>query len=78
MPEVVQNTFEIEFDSADAIDALPENLEVTKAVQLLMNARARREAIEKMDNRDYEGAQYALRKVAVSTEILFQEWRRLM
>ncbi|MDQ3131979.1 MAG: VWA domain-containing protein [Acidobacteriota bacterium] len=71
LPEVVKSSFEIEFDSADAIEALPENLEVAKAVQLLMNARARREAIDKMDRQDFGGAQAALRKVAMSTEILF-------
>lgn len=71
LPEVVKNTFEIEFDSAEGVENLPENLEVAKAVQLLMNARARREAIEKMDRQDYIGAQSALKKVAVGTEVLY-------
>jgi Ca-activated chloride channel family protein len=71
LPEVVKQTVEIEFDLVDAVSALPENLDVAKAVQLLMNARARREAIEKMDQLDYSGAQALLKKVAVSTEILF-------
>ena len=70
-PEVLKESFEIEFDSVQALNRLPENLEVAKAVQLLMNARARREAIDKMDQNDYSGAQALLNQVAVSTQVLF-------
>jgi Ca-activated chloride channel family protein len=71
LPEVIKESFEIAFDSAAAVNDLPENLQVAKAVQLLMNARARREAIEKMDQYDYAGAQSLLNQVAVSTQVLF-------
>jgi Ca-activated chloride channel homolog len=71
LPEVVKGSFEIGFESAETVAALPENLEVAKAVQLLMNARARREAVEKMDQNDFQGAQFALANVAASTQVLF-------
>jgi Ca-activated chloride channel homolog len=60
LPEVIAVSFEIEFDSARTVESLPENREVTGAVQLLMNARARREAIDRMDRNDYSGARQAL------------------
>ncbi|MEP6923097.1 MAG: hypothetical protein ABI954_01420, partial [Pyrinomonadaceae bacterium] len=44
--------------------------EVKKAVQLLMNARARREAISLMDKGDYAGAQSSLKAVQMSTQVL--------
>ena len=68
--EVVKNTFEIEFDSAEAVESLPENTEVVKAVQFLMNARARREAVERMDRLDFDGARSILKQISDSTEIL--------
>ncbi len=47
-----------EFDTAAAVEALAVNADVGKAVVLLSNARARAEAIEAMDQGDYEGALY--------------------
>jgi hypothetical protein len=36
-----------------------------------MNARARREAMDRMDRRDYAGAQSVLRSVSASADVLF-------
>lgn len=54
--EVVKHAFEIGFDGATAVEALPVRSEVAKAVQLMMNARARREAMTHMDRGDYARA----------------------
>ncbi|HEX8476005.1 MAG TPA: VWA domain-containing protein [Pyrinomonadaceae bacterium] len=54
--EVVKHSFEIDFDTEAAVEALPVNAEVGKAVQLMMNARARREAMAYMDRGDYVSA----------------------
>lgn len=64
LPESIIVPFTSKFASAAEVDALQENSEVTTAVQLLMNARARREAIEKMDQHDYDGAEILLSRVA--------------
>ena len=54
--EVLKQAFEVEFAEANEVEALPANPEVTKAVRLLMNARARREAVSHMDRGDYAAA----------------------
>jgi Ca-activated chloride channel family protein len=54
--EVLKQAFEVEFAEAEEVEALPANPEVTKAVRLLMNARARREAVSHMDRGDYAAA----------------------
>ena len=54
--EVFKQSFEVEFDAESAVERLPVNQEVEKAVQLLMSARARREAIEHMDAGRYAQA----------------------
>jgi len=54
--EVLKQAFEVEFAEAREVEALPANPEVTKAVRLLMNARARREAVSHMDRGDYAAA----------------------
>lgn len=51
--EVLKQAFEVEFAEAHEVEALPANPEVTRAVLLLMNARARREAVSYMDRGDY-------------------------
>jgi Ca-activated chloride channel family protein len=51
--EVVKQVFEVEYVSEQVLDGLPVNHEVAKAVQMLMNARARAEAIRLMDAGDY-------------------------
>lgn len=54
--EVLKQAFEVEFAEASEVEALPADPEVTKAVRLLMNARARREAVSFMDRGDYAAA----------------------
>lgn len=71
LPEVVKQTVEVEFDSAETVESLPENLEVTKAVQLLMNARARREAMNRMERMDYDEAIAGVRIAAAATQVHF-------
>ena len=54
--EVLKQAFEVEFAEAGEAEAMPANPEVTRAVRLLMNARARREAVSHMDRGDYAAA----------------------
>jgi Ca-activated chloride channel family protein len=54
--EVVKAAFTIEFIDSVALSGLTENYEVAKAVQFLMNARARREAMQRIDMGDFAGA----------------------
>ena len=58
--DVVREVHEIEFASKYEVEALPINYEVVKAVQFLMNARAKREAMSRIDLGDYSGAQHIL------------------
>jgi Ca-activated chloride channel family protein len=58
--EVVKQVHEIEFASKYEVEALPINYEVVKSVQFLMNARAKREAMNRIDRGDYSGAQHIL------------------
>jgi Ca-activated chloride channel homolog len=58
--EVVKQVHEIEFASKYEVEALPINYDVVKAVQFLMNARAKREAMNRIDLGDYSGAQHIL------------------
>ena len=51
--EVVRQAFEVEFAPQSEVERLPADPEVEKAVLLLMNARARREAVASMDRGDY-------------------------
>ncbi len=69
--ERVTSSFEIGFETAEVVATLSENPEVLKGVQMLINARARREAMERMDEGDYSGARVSLKSVAASTDILF-------
>jgi Ca-activated chloride channel homolog len=59
--EVIKAFFEVEFVTAAEAEALPADERVTRAVQLLMNARARREAVSYMDAGDYVAASASLR-----------------
>jgi len=67
--EVVKHSFEISFDSEDAVSRLQANPEVAKAVQLLMNARARREAMKRMDTGDFAGAKDIIACASRSTYV---------
>ena len=65
--EVLKQAFEVEFAEPDEVEALPPNPEVTKAVRLLMNARARREAVSLMDRGDYEAAVHVVASARAAT-----------
>jgi len=67
LPETVIVAFAADFASIAEVESLPENVEVITAVQLLMNARARREAIIKMDQFDFDGAEYELKMASGTT-----------
>ena len=59
------------FESKEAVEALEENGDVVRAVQLLMNARARREAMSQMDVGNYAGAQEVMQGAHASSQILY-------
>lgn len=65
--EVIKQAFEVEFADAEEVEALPANPEVTGAVRLLMNARARREAVSHMDRGDYASASQTLGRARAAT-----------
>ncbi|MFN2512434.1 MAG: VWA domain-containing protein [Pyrinomonadaceae bacterium] len=65
--EVLQETHTVEFASGSQVEDSPTNHEVVKAVQFLMNARARNEAIKLMDQGDYSGSELLLRRARSST-----------
>jgi len=54
--EAIKQSLDIEFDTEEAVSKLTPNPEVPKAVQLLMNARARREAMKHVDTGDFAAA----------------------
>ena len=70
-PVAIATSFTAMFDTEDVTASLASNPDVISAVQLLMNARARLEAIEKMDQGDFDLAQVSLKFVAHETEVLF-------
>ena len=74
--EVVKQVHEVEFASESVVERLPVVHEVTAAVRLLMNARARREAIKFMDQGDFGSARavvaQSLHATRQSCDALFQ------
>lgn len=70
--EVLRVACELEFAPEAMVNELPVNEDVTRAVQFLMNARARREAIRHMDVGDYVQAQAALGRASHATMTLGQ------
>jgi Ca-activated chloride channel homolog len=67
--EVLKQAHTIEFTSHSEVDSSPANHEVIKAVQFLMNARARNEAMKRMDRGDYAGAQDVLVDAVSATRV---------
>lgn len=57
---VLRENFNVEFVEASESDRLETNYEVAKALQLLMNARARKEAMQHLDAGDYAASQQVL------------------
>lgn len=71
MPAAVNADLRLEFDKESAVDAIEENLEVTRALQILMNARAREEAIRLMDSQNYAAAQAHVAQTVATSQALF-------
>jgi Ca-activated chloride channel family protein len=70
--EVIKQSLEVEFDEAARVSALPVNEEVSKVVRLLMNARARREAMQHMDRGDYVMAKAVVSNALCASAPLFE------
>jgi Ca-activated chloride channel family protein len=68
---MVKRSFEIEFDAREHVESLPVNDAVEEAVQLLMNARARREAAAQMDAGNFAAAHQVIQSARQQTEVLF-------
>ncbi|PYS98752.1 MAG: hypothetical protein DMF63_14270 [Acidobacteria bacterium] len=71
VPISVTSLFSAKFDTAEVTASLASNPAVINAVQLLMNARARLEAIARMDRGDYVGMQHALISACEETDVAF-------
>lgn len=74
--EVLKQVFEVEYVSEQEVESLPVNHEVVKAVQMLMNARARAEAIRLMDRGDYAGSRHVLRDTLLTSDRAFAPMAR--
>jgi len=70
LPETLLISYNASFAPTSTVEQLSRDPQVLKTVQLLNNARARREAIERMDRRDYSGAQELLKSVSASSKVL--------
>lgn len=69
--EVIKHALEIEFETEDAVERLAVNHEVSRAVQMLMNARARAEAMRRMDAGDYVGSQRVIQSAHAASIVAF-------
>ena len=68
--EVLKQAHTIEFATLAEVERSPANHEVGKMVQFLMNARARNEAMKRMDRGDYAGAQVVIGSALGATQAL--------
>jgi Ca-activated chloride channel family protein len=73
--DVVKSNFNVEF--VESNDGLAVNHEVIKAVQFLMNARARREAMDRIDRGDYEGARVVIGQSIAATQAACAPFARM-
>jgi Ca-activated chloride channel homolog len=71
--EVVKEAFTVEFADHLRVENLPVNHDVVKAVQFLMNARARNEAMKAIDLGEYDRAQHVLGRAVLSTQELYAQ-----
>ena len=69
--EVLKQAHVVEFATRAEIESSAVNDEVVKAVQFLMNARARNEAMKRMDLGDFAGAQGILGSAVSQTRALY-------
>lgn len=67
--EVLKQAHRVEFASSWQVESMELNEEVIKAVQFLMNARARNEAMKRMDQGDYSGAEHLLANAVSTTRL---------
>jgi Ca-activated chloride channel family protein len=67
--EVLKQAHTVEFVTRSQVESLPVVEEVVKAVQFLMNARARTEAMKRMDDGDFVGAKSALLDALSATRV---------
>jgi Ca-activated chloride channel family protein len=72
--EVLKQAHTVEFVSNTVVENSPVNEEVIKAVQFLMNARARNEAMKRMDQGDYAGAEAVLGSALSATRSAFADF----
>ena len=70
-PVAITAHFEARFESSETVAAHVSNLEVVESVRLLMNARARRQAIAKMDAGDFEASVADLQLARAATSVAF-------
>jgi Ca-activated chloride channel homolog len=68
--EVLKQAHTVEFATLAEVERIPVNDDVIKTVQFLMNARARNEAMKRMDRGDYDGAQLVLTSAWGATQAL--------
>jgi Ca-activated chloride channel family protein len=67
--EVMKQVFTVDFADSLRVENLPVNQDVVKAVQFLMNARARNEAMKAMDLGQYDRAETLLGSALASTRV---------
>lgn len=67
--EVFKAAHTVEFVDAQTLAGVPLNHEVVRAVQFLMNARARREAMEQIDAGDFAAARSVLAQSITATQV---------
>lgn len=68
--EVLKQAHTVEFATRSEVESSPVNHDVMKTVQFLMNARARNEAMKRMDVGDFAGAQFELTRARGATQAL--------
>lgn len=64
---MARRAFEVEFAPAEEVERTPADAGVSKAVLLLMNTRARREAVACMDKGEYAAASGVIRQARQAT-----------
>jgi Ca-activated chloride channel homolog len=72
--EVLKQAHTVEFATHAEVEKDPVNDEVIKAVQFLMNARARNEAMQRLDQGDYSGAEAVLGRALSQTRAACAEF----
>ena len=66
--EVLKQAHTVEFTTRSEVERSEMNEEVIKAVQFMMNARARNEAMKRLDRGDYAGAEFVIGSALSATQ----------